>query len=99
MDAALLQREWIRAYFTHRMFIDAPSPQRNKAVEDALARLEQYERTPGVTYGLNQETGRRYNIDGFARELRRRNADPAAARAEDERILELTKRAADVANL
>jgi len=99
LDAALLQREWIRAYFAQRMFIDAPSPERHKAVEEALARLEQYERTPGVTYGLNTDTGRRYNIDGFAREMRRRMADPAAARAEDERILEITRRAADVANL
>jgi hypothetical protein len=99
LDAALLQREWVRAYFAHRMFIDAPSPARKQAVEEALARLEQYERTPGVTYGLNVETGRRYNIDGFAREMRRRMADPAAARAEDARILEITRRAADVANL
>jgi hypothetical protein len=99
LDAALLQREWVRAYFAQRMFIDAPSVPRRKAVEDALAKLEQYERTPGVTYGLNLETGRRYNIDGFARELHRRMADPAAARAEDERIIDLTKRAADVANL
>jgi hypothetical protein len=99
LDAALLQREWIRAYFAQRMFIDAPSTPRKQAVEEALARLEQYERTPGVTYGLNVETGRRYNIDGFAREMRRRLADPAAARAEDARILEITRRAADVANL
>jgi hypothetical protein len=99
LDAALLQREWVRAYFAQRMFVDAPSPGRKQAVEEALARLEQYERTPGVTYGLNVETGRRYNIDGFAHEMRRRLADPAAARAEDERILEITRRAADVANL
>jgi hypothetical protein len=98
-DAAVLQREWIRAYFAQRVFIDAPSPERKQAVEEALGRLEQYERTPGVTYGLNVETGRRYNIDGFAREMRRRIADPAAARAEDARILEITRRAADVANL
>jgi hypothetical protein len=99
LDAALLQREWVRAYFAQRMFIDAPSAPRKQAVEEALARLEQYERTPGVTYGLNVDTGRRYNIDGFAREMRRRLADPAAARAEDARILEITRRAADVANL
>jgi hypothetical protein len=99
LDAALLQREWVRAYFAQRMFIDAPSAQRKQAVEEALARLEQYERTPGVTYGLNVESGRRYNIDGFAREMRRRLADPAAARAEDARILDITRRAADVANL
>jgi hypothetical protein len=99
LDAALLQREWVRAYFAQRLFIDAPSPERKKAVEEALAKLEQYERTPGVTYGLNVETGRRHNIDGFIREMRRRIADPAAARAEDEKILELTKRSADVANL
>jgi hypothetical protein len=99
LDAALLQREWVRAYFAHRLYIDAPSPERRQAVEEALARLEHYERTPGVTYGLNLESGRRYNIDGFVREIRRRQADLAAARAEDARILDLTRRAADVANL
>jgi hypothetical protein len=97
-DAALLQREWIRAYFTQRLFIDAPSPARKRAFEDAVARLEQIERTPGVTHGLNVESGRRYNIDGFVRELRRRVADPRAARVEDARILALTTTAADVTN-
>jgi hypothetical protein len=99
MDAALLQREWIRVYFAHRMFIDKPSPEGRKRVEEAIARLEQYERTPGVTYGLNVETGRRHNIDVFVREIRRRQADRAAALAEDARILEITRRAGDVANL
>jgi hypothetical protein len=97
-DAALLQREWIRAYFTQRLYVDDPKPARKQAFEEAVARLEQMERTPGVSYGLNAETGRRYNIDGFVRELRRRVADPRAARAEDERILALTRVAADVAN-
>ena len=97
-DAALLQREWIRAYFTQRLYIDAPAPDRKRAFEDAVARLELIERTPGVTHGLNVETGRRYNIDRFVRELRRRVADPRAARAEDARILALTVAAADVTN-
>lgn len=99
MDAALLQREWLRAYYAQRLFVDAPSPARRQAAEEALQRLKHLERTPGVTYGLNVETGRRHNIDGFAREMRRRLADPAAARAEDARILDITRRAADVANL
>ena len=97
-DAALLQREWLRAYFAQRMYIDRASPAHKQTLEDAVARLEQLERTPGVTYGLNVETGRRYNIDGFVRELRRRVADPQAARREDARILALTSAAADVAN-
>ena len=97
-DAALLQREWLRAYFAQRMYIDRPSPAHKQTFEEAVARLEQLERTPGVTYGLNVETGRRYNIDGFVRELRRRVADPQAARREDARILALTSAAADVAN-
>jgi hypothetical protein len=99
LDAALLQREWIRAYFAQRLYIEEPTAEHRKRVEDALAKLEQYERTPGVTYGLNVETGRRYNIDGFAREMRRRIADRKAALAEDARILDITRRAGDVANL
>jgi hypothetical protein len=97
-DAALLTREWLRAYFTQRRYIDAPTPAGKRAFEQAVAELERVERTPGVLDGLNAETGRRYNIDGFVRELRRRVADPRAARLEDARILALTAVAADVAN-
>jgi hypothetical protein len=97
-DAALLQREWVRAYFAQRMYIDRPAAEHKRLFEQAVARLEHLERTPGVTYGLNVETGRRYNIDGFVRELRRRVANPTAARSEDARILALTKAAADVEN-
>jgi hypothetical protein len=99
LDAALLQREWVRAYFGQRLYIDHPTPARRRDVEDALARLEQLERTPGVSYGLDPETGRRYNIDGFVLQMRRRLADRTAALAEDARILDLTRRAGDVGNL
>ena len=98
LDAAILTREWLRAYLAQRLYIDRPAQAHRKTMEDAIAALEQRERTPGITYGLNADTGRRYNIDGFAREMRRRVADRAAARLEDARILELTRLAADVAN-
>jgi len=98
LDAALLQREWVRAYFAQRMFVDQPAEAHRKTMEEALAALEQRERTPGVTYGLNTDTGRRYNIDAFAREMRRRVADRKAAVAQDARILQLTRLAADVGN-
>ena len=87
LDAALLQREWIRAYFAMRMFTDRPSAESRDIVEDALTRMEELERTPGVTYGLDRTTGRRYNIDKFALEMRWRLANRDRARAEDERIL------------
>jgi hypothetical protein len=69
LDAALLQRQWVRAYFAMRMYMDKPDPQSRMIVEDALAKLEQLDRTPGVSYGLNPETGRRYNIDAFVMEM------------------------------
>jgi len=98
LDAALLQREWVRAYFAQRMFMDKPSAESRLIVDDALAKLEQYEHTPGVTYGLNRETGRRYNIDAFALEMRWRMANRARALEEDARILENARAAGDVAN-
>jgi hypothetical protein len=98
LDSALLTREWLRAYLTHRLYIDHPGPEHRQAFERAVAQLEQHERTPGMTYGLNLETGRRHNIDGFVRELRRRMTDVRAARQEDTRILTLTRAAADVEN-
>jgi hypothetical protein len=87
LDAALLQREWIRAYFAMRMFMDRPSPEYRDIVEDALTKMEQIERTPGVTYGLDRATGRRHHIGEFVLEMRWRLANRARARAEDERIL------------
>jgi hypothetical protein len=98
LDAALLQREWLRAYLAQRMYVDDPRPEHRQTLEAALAALERHERTPGFTYGLHVESGRRYNIDGFVREMRRRVSDLRAARKEDSRILELTRLAADVAN-
>jgi hypothetical protein len=98
LDAALLQREWVVAYFAQRLYIDRGAESDRQTMEEALAALEQRERAPGISYGLDPETGRRYNIDGFVREMRRRVADRAAATAEDRRILALTRLAADVAN-
>jgi hypothetical protein len=98
LDAALLQREWVVAYFAQRLYIDRGVESDRQTMEESLAALEQRERAPGISYGLDPETGRRYNIAGFVREMRRRAADRAAAAAEDRRILELTRLAADVAN-
>jgi hypothetical protein len=95
-DAAQLQREWIRAYFGLRMFMDKPTEEARMVVEDALEKLERYERVPGVTYGVNPSTGRRYNIDAFALEMRWRLANRVRALMEDERILEQARRDSDV---
>lgn len=88
-DAALLQREWVRAYFAMRMFMDHPSAQYRDVVGDALTKLQQIERTPGVTYGLDRRTGRRYTIDAFTLEMTWRLANRNRALAEDARLLEI----------
>ncbi|MGH7960090.1 MAG: hypothetical protein ACREH8_24180, partial [Opitutaceae bacterium] len=49
-DAALLQREWVRAYFSMRRFMDDPKPEYRIAVDDALSKLELYERAPGIRF-------------------------------------------------
>lgn len=95
-DAALLQREWIRAYFGMRMFMDRPNAEFRMLVEDALAKLELHERTPGVIYGLNAATGRRYNIDAFVLEIHWRLANRNRALMEDERILAQARVDSDV---
>jgi hypothetical protein len=97
LDAALLQREWVRAYFAQRMFMDKPSETSRIIVEDALSKLEQLERTPGVSYGTDVNTGRRYHIDGFALEMRWRMANRARALAEDAKILEDARTVQDYA--
>ena len=97
-DAALLQREWIRAYFSMRMYMDQPSEQYRVRMEEALAKLEEYERRPGFTYGRNAGTGRRYNIDRFVLEMRWRVANRTRALAEDARILEEVRQRLDVSS-
>jgi hypothetical protein len=97
VDAAMLQREWIRAYFAQRIYIDNPSDPWRQTVEDALTKLEQIEKTPGVQYGLNSRTGRRYNIDAFAAKMRSRVANRDAAIAEDEKILAAAHASSDYA--
>jgi len=96
LDAALLEREWVRAYFAQRMFMDRPTDESRLVVEDALTRLEQIEKTPGITYGLNPATGRRYDIDEFELEMRWRLANRKRALDEDARILDQARIAADV---
>jgi hypothetical protein len=98
MDAALLQREWVRAWFAHRRFMDDPRDEYRRTMEDALVKLEQLEHAPGMTYGLDAKTGRRYEIDAFTKALRERTANRKAALADDARILRLTRAAADPGN-
>jgi hypothetical protein len=94
-DAALLQREWVRAYFGMRMFMAKPTPETRDVVTDALVRLQERERAPGVTYGLNPTTGRRYNIDAFVLEMTWRMANRNRALWEDERIIEIARKDPD----
>jgi hypothetical protein len=98
LDAAQLQREWVRAYFSERMYMDDPDPSYRAEMEDALTQLQHIERTPGVTYGLNPDTGRRYHIDEFVLEMHWRATNRSRAIAEDRRIIESAMKSGDVAN-
>jgi len=96
LDAAELQKQWTRAFFAMRMWMEEPRADREMVVADALARLEAMDRLPGIPYGRDPRTGHRYNIDRFALEVRWRMANRARAREEDRRILELTRRLVSV---
>ncbi len=95
-DAALLQREWVRAYFGMRMFMDHPTTEMRDVVTDALTQLQAVERTPGVTYGRDATSGRRYNIDAFVLEMTWRMANRNRALDEDQHILELARSDPDI---
>lgn len=95
-DAALLQREWVRAYFAQRLFIMTRDEDWQAVAEQALQRLEAMDRSAAVNYGRNPATGHRYQIDRFASEMRWRMANPSRAVAEDARILESVRRQLDV---
>jgi len=88
LDAAKLQREWIRVYFSQAMYVQRPDEKYKALAEEAIAALEAVEKTPGITYGRDSGTGRRYNTDQFISKMRERMANPEKARQEDERILD-----------
>ena len=92
LDAAEVQKQWTRAYFAERMWMNRPGPQSEAVVRDALAKLEALDQAPGVNYGRNAQTGHRYHIDQFVLEMRWRLANRNRALAEDARLLDDTRR-------
>ena len=92
LDAAEAQKQWTRAFFAQRMWMNNPSKQSEAVVRDALAKLEELDRAPGVTYGRSAETGHRYHIDQFVLEMRWRLANRKRALAEDAQLLSDTRR-------
>ncbi len=90
LDATELEKEWTRAYFAQRMWMQQPSEESALIVRDALAKLEAMDRAPGVDYGRDSGTGHRYHIDKFVLEMRWRMANRERALEEDNHILEVT---------
>lgn len=96
LDAAECEKQWTRAYFAQRMWMNQPTKESETTVRDALAKLEELDRAPGVTYGRNAQTGHRYHIDEFTLEMRWRLANRKRALAEDAQLLADTRRLMDV---
>ncbi|MCX6170212.1 MAG: hypothetical protein NTX65_12775 [Ignavibacteriales bacterium] len=87
IDAARLSAEWTKAYFAQRLFMDNPKSEYRIWVENALNVLDKMNRMPGVIYGMNNETGHRYNINKFILEMKWRIANRSRAINEDKNIL------------
>jgi hypothetical protein len=96
LDAAECEKQWTRAYFAQRMWMNQPTKESEAIVRDALAKLEELDRGPGVTYGRNAQTGHRYHIDEFTLEMRWRLPNRKRALAEDAQLLADTRRLMDV---
>jgi hypothetical protein len=95
-DAARLSIEWTKAYFAQRLYMDNPKWEYKIWVENALNALDKMDRMPGVIYGMNYETGHRYNIDSFLLEMKWRIANRSRAIDEDKNILIKIKNKLDV---
>ncbi len=91
LDAARLQKEWVRAFFAQRLYMQKPHQKYLDILNDALIKLQEIEKTPGVIYGLDTETKRRYNIDKFILEMQWRVTNRSRALEEDRIILQSVK--------
>jgi hypothetical protein len=96
LDAALLSKEWTRAYFAQRLYMQNPKPQYKMIVDDALSKLAKMDKESGITFGLNTDTGHRYNIDQFIAEMQWRMSNRSRAIDEDEKILESIRKKMNV---
>lgn len=95
-DAATLQREWVRAYFAHRIYVQQGDVDFRAIALDALHRLEELDRDPSRPWGRTPDSRHRYFIDKFAIELRWRMANRAGALREDAWVIEDAKRQLNV---
>lgn len=95
-DAATLQREWVRAYFAHRIYIHKNDADYGAIARDALLRLEELDRDPSRPWGRSPDSRHRYFIDRFVLELRWRMSNRAGALREDAWIKEDAKRQLNV---
>ena len=91
LDAVKLSKEWTRAYFAMRMYMDNSKSRYKIWVEDALKKLEKMDQLKDVNFGMNFKTGHRYNIDKFILEMKWRMANRNRARIEDRFLLEKIK--------
>lgn len=96
LDSGEVTREWVRAFFAQRMWMQQPTAETAAIVEDALSKLEVLGRKPGPGAPSNPNGPMRYNIDDFALEMRWRMANRERALDEDERILEDVRGMMDV---
>lgn len=96
LDAAELEKQWTRAYFGMRMYMDQPTDENEMIVRDALSKLETMDQNPAVNYGRDPKTGHRYNIDKFIIEMQWRLANRPRAIEEDKRILAETAKMMEV---
>jgi hypothetical protein len=87
LDAGKLTKEWARAYFAQRLYMQQQNDEYKMIVENALSNLEKMDKMQGVLFGLDPQTGHRYNIDKFVLEMRWRMANPSRAKDEDRIIL------------
>ena len=87
---------WTGAYFAQRMYIQDPRETYKKMTEEALSELQTLDKSPGIAYGPDPETGHRYHIDAFVSKMRERMRNPTKAKEEDDKNLKKIRDKMDV---
>jgi hypothetical protein len=87
LDAGEITREWVRAFFAQRMWMQKPSPETAAIVDDALGKLQVLGRRSIARSPLKAGQPLRYNLDKFILEMRWRMANRERALLEDAQIL------------
>lgn len=90
LEACNMQKQWVRAYFGMRIYMDNATDENSLIVEDALQKIELMNRTYTTPWAQTPYRDNRVYVDQFVLEMRWRMKNRSRSIEEDKRLMQET---------